>query len=478
MPHLSKRFPAFLCWIFFCVLASFFILECDDLYFQYWTYDSVTDFLLTNPAQADAAGVPQNGRYAGNALGILLSKLQYHGFGALRAVFLGSCLFFFCCLAGRWGDSSGRAHRFWLGFAGLVLCPVILWKEVLSWSASFCNYLIPILFLLLEVSCFRFGSASPLKNAGLFLLAFLGQLFSETMTAFFLLLDGLFLLIALAKKDRAKFRTALCLLSGALLGAGAMFSDSGYTALDQDPLGRSIGISGAKATLFAVVSDTIFENIFAQSMIALLFHRLFRCDSRRWVRASSAGLCITVCVCCALSLAKRLGLPVPLSVRLLLCLGIAGFMLILYLALKKSETKLWIGVWAVCYLGMTVVLMLINPISPRHYFLHYILLFLTVIELYNQAGWLPAKGLAVVSAVTAAGLLMIYHANFTVDQQRTELIHDAMEQGRTAVTLPLVPHPQYTINETTSKGDVSFIYYYDDPWDIRFTFVPRDQWTP
>ena len=58
------------------VLAALFVPESDDCYFVYWQYDSWTDFLLTRPVTDEAriVSVPQNGRYLGNLLGVLLAK--------------------------------------------------------------------------------------------------------------------------------------------------------------------------------------------------------------------------------------------------------------------------------------------------------------------------------------------------------------------------------------------------------------------
>lgn len=476
--RIKRILPVVFCWLFFCLLAFFFIPECDDLYFEYWDFASVADFFGTTPIQADAAGVPQNGRYLGNALGVVMSKLLRLGLPGLRALFLGSCLFLFCLLTGSYGEAKDRSRRILLGFAALTLCPVILWQEVLSWSASFCNYLVPVLFLLIEAICFRYREPSPGMSAGLLILAFLGQLFSETMSAFTLMLSALWCLLALVKKDRPRFIAALCMLAGAALGALLMFSDPGYSALDSDPMGRSIGLSGAKATLFAVLTDTLFENILLLPLCALLFRQKFRADHRRWVRLSVSGLCLTALCCVVLSLARRMGLGVPLSIRLVLSLAAAALIFALYLALEKGETKLWMGLWAVCYLGMTAVLMLINPISPRHYFIHYVLLFLALVELYNEVRWLPVRSLLTAAAVAGLCLSFVYHANYATDCRRTVLIQEAMARGDTALTLPLVPYPQYTINETTAKGDVSFIYYYEAPWDLDFTFVPFDECNP
>ena len=71
------------------VLAALFFLESDDCYFVYWQYDSWKDFLLTRPdtTEAQIVGVPQNGRYLGNLIGVLLAKSYETPLFFLRVVY-------------------------------------------------------------------------------------------------------------------------------------------------------------------------------------------------------------------------------------------------------------------------------------------------------------------------------------------------------------------------------------------------------
>ena len=56
------------------MLGLLFVPECDDCYFIFWKFDSWQDLLLTRPNTQDAlvVGVPHNGRYLGNLLGLIL----------------------------------------------------------------------------------------------------------------------------------------------------------------------------------------------------------------------------------------------------------------------------------------------------------------------------------------------------------------------------------------------------------------------
>lgn len=48
--------------------------------------------------------------------------------------------------------------------------------------------------------------------------------------------------------------------------------------------------------------------------------------------------------------------------------------------------------------------------------------------------------------------------------------------GASQITLPLVPFPQFTANEMAGKGDIVYLVYHQQPWDISFTFVPYEDW--
>ena len=73
------RLPAVLALAGLLLLGLLFVPECDDCYFVYWTFDSVKDWLLTRPVTEGATivGVPENGRYLGNLLGVLQGKLYF-----------------------------------------------------------------------------------------------------------------------------------------------------------------------------------------------------------------------------------------------------------------------------------------------------------------------------------------------------------------------------------------------------------------
>ena len=86
-----RRWDVLLSAALFLLLALLFVPECDDCYFIYWDFASWKDFLLVRPIPQEGVvlGVPSNGRYLGNLLGLILGKLAFSPLWPLRVLILG-----------------------------------------------------------------------------------------------------------------------------------------------------------------------------------------------------------------------------------------------------------------------------------------------------------------------------------------------------------------------------------------------------
>ena len=163
-----------------------FVPECDDCYFVYWSFDSLRDWLLTRPSTAgvEIVGVPENGRYLGNLLGVLQGKLYFIPVVGpiLRGLLMGGALWALVYLLARRARRGpvGRGEAFSMALALVLLAPRGIWQEALSWGAGLVNYLLPmvILLVLLELFARRRPPSALLAGA----LAFCGCLFMETAT--------------------------------------------------------------------------------------------------------------------------------------------------------------------------------------------------------------------------------------------------------------------------------------------------------
>ena len=154
------RLPAALALIGLALLGLLFVPECDDCYFVYWSFDSLRDWLLTRPSTAgvEIVGVPENGRYLGNLLGVLQGKLYFVPVVGpiLRGLLMGGALWALVCLLARRARRGpvGRGEAFSMALALVLLAPRGIWQEALSWGAGLVNYLLPMVILLVLLELF------------------------------------------------------------------------------------------------------------------------------------------------------------------------------------------------------------------------------------------------------------------------------------------------------------------------------------
>ena len=152
--HTTNWAPAALTVLGLVLLGLLFVPECDDCYFVYWSFDSLRDWLLTRPSTAGAeiVGVPENGRYLGNFLGVLQGKLYFVPWVGpiLRGVLMGGAMSALVFLLARRAQSTavGLGEALAAALALVLLAPRGIWQEGFSWGAGLVNYLLPLLLLL------------------------------------------------------------------------------------------------------------------------------------------------------------------------------------------------------------------------------------------------------------------------------------------------------------------------------------------
>ena len=237
-------------------LGLLFVPECDDCYFVFWKFDSLWDWLMTQPSTegAQIVGVPENGRYLGNFLGVLQGKLYFVPLlgPVLRGLWMGGALCALAALLARQiqsgPDAGGEALT--LALALVLLAPRGIWQEGFSWGAGLVNYLLPLLLLLLLLEWFSRPDPPPWPRVGALALA--ACLFVEPVT---LLLAAAGSLAALLRRRGPWRRPALALCFGSWLGTALMFSDSGYWSGSYET--RQVDLSLALDHLNIIVAEIL-----------------------------------------------------------------------------------------------------------------------------------------------------------------------------------------------------------------------------
>lgn len=428
-----RRWDVLLSAALFLLLALLFVPECDDCYFIYWDFASWKDFLLVRPIPQEGVvlGVPSNGRYLGNLLGLILGKLAFSPLWPLRVLILGG------------------------GMLGLTLL------------------LLPLLLLLRQ--------GRPDRWPLVLLLSLSIGLFTEHNTAYLVLLSSAMALAGLVPALRGllpapSLRAAL--LAGSWAGLALSMTNSVFAQVDSGL--RGVGLDLARDNLPVIFTEVLLRPIPLCLTISLLLLWLVRRQGcPRW----------RLWACLLLPLHLYIGydrLLVVLKRRDLyreecLWLGLALALLWLILAAEwrggADRRELWF--WVASLLVVTGPMLVVSPVNARMFFSSYLFLCLAASVLFRRA---RAEGLRPLTrlnrAAAAAGVLLVavYACNAAVWVHRLDTARAQADGGASQITLPLVPFPQFTANEMAGKGDIVYLVYHQQPWDISFTFVPYEDW--
>lgn len=459
------------------VLGLLFIPECDDCYFIFWKFDSWQDLLLTRPNTQDAlvVGVPHNGRYLGNLLGVLQAKLYITPFAFLRGLLLGGSLIALVLLLTRRFQSRrvSRGEAFLLSAALVMLSSRGLWQQVYSWGAALVNYLLPMLGLLVLLGWMEKNPKGPIPLARTALLALACCLFMETVTIYLALVALAVLVWAwLCCRDRLSGAAALC--AGSWLGAAIMFLSPGYAQAGSDT--RSVGLELAWDNLHRIVTDTfvlpVVVTTFISAMLVLLLHRQGCPRWKLW-----GGILLLIHLACLFFAVGDLFRAWSLygDVQLILGVLMAVMWLVCLAQWQGRQAKLRVLLLALSLCVLNGPLLFVSPVGPRNLFPGYVVLMLVAGELYACAraqGLRPIYWLRFPLAGACVLLVALYACNFTVYHQRLAYANQQVEEGADSLTLPLVPFNGWVTNELPGKGDISYLVYRETPWDVSFTFVP------
>ncbi len=202
-----------------------------------------------------------------------------------------------------------------LSLLGMAVMPADLFRQTVVWASGFSNYMPPVLLTLcyLLLVWDLWGDTTPVQSKWGPLCALLiggcGALFMEHVTLYNLALAVAVLVFSKIKHHRT-YATHWCFLSGALVGAGIMFTNSAYgfisTGKDQFSY-RSMAIGGTVQRYFDTIGKNIFHisnyltecnavlNVLLAALFCIVLHRLFKKGSvtksrRVWLTVSAGVL--------------------------------------------------------------------------------------------------------------------------------------------------------------------------------------------
>lgn len=235
-----------LIFVWFAIFRYFLILGGDD--FFWW--GSKGKYLLDHGFVGDVKnfGGSGNGRYIGSILAIYTMKSKI--IGILVYGIVGTLLIYFM-----WKVSKKTWIALLISLFGILLMPLCLFSDILSWNSAFVNYVPPIITSLFFIhTVLQKNQYDKITAVLTFIVMFFGEFFLESMTIYQLLLTfGTLLFYYHKNKD---IRLAIYGLLASILGSIIMFLNGSYY------LNNTNGYRSAAGGISEVINNYVFQTHF------------------------------------------------------------------------------------------------------------------------------------------------------------------------------------------------------------------------
>lgn len=246
----NKWYLLLFCYL--CVLAYIFPYTHDD---WYWG----TDFGIS---AFNSAFENVNGRYLGNLLVFVLTRSKI-----IKMLVIAITLFLLFLLIKK--NCQNKKESLLLGIILIFSINSFVFKQTISWTSGFVNYVVPMLGLLSFIYILIYKKKDlSLKTTLIMLpLGIINSLFMENLTIYNLILSITIIIYLALKKQNQKGYILYFL--GSLIGTIIMFSNNTYAHLflGNDTYGeRSISFSNIISSSISkyiniIVPDLLFNNV-------------------------------------------------------------------------------------------------------------------------------------------------------------------------------------------------------------------------
>lgn len=365
------------------------------------------------------------------------------------------------------------------GWQGLLLCafgvlalPREMFAQIYPWAAGFFNYVPPVVMLLGCLELVRpvldgdVLAERPGRASAVFLLGFGQQLFIENNTLY-ALCASLVLLIWYGLERRKWSPCLLAFFLGCALGAALLFASPSYRLIAQDGGAYQSGLGGGLAGLLAAARENLPEvtqyfllgHPLPHALLVILVLTHWRRGGRRtqmdWLLAALLVL----------------GIPVLSRSWVVTAVWWLAFAAALWRWMPGRPCQGWTLFLWLSAPAAAGPLLFVNPIGPRCLFLSYVLV-LAVLGILLQS-MKPGRWLTPAAAVLAVGIFCYCFGIFLplhkVEEQRTQIIQEALNSGRTEVAIPAYHHDGWLWDADNAPKMEQF-YFQKQSGDLRILF--------
>lgn len=380
-----------------------------------------------------------------------------------------------------------------LGIFLLTSLPQSLFQQTYGWFSGFANYVPPaILFLAWFNWTESIYTEGMVRESRWKLLALpLGvatQLFCEHVTLF-AVVYALWMVIYTKAKSGKVYLLHLLYLSGTVLGAVLMFSNTAYRA-DSGKISGYKSISASLTVMVSQLRETVIDFLFINNWLlnSVLAITLIWLLIRRGKRSlADTAIAIIVCGYAFYSVWHSVcpewvffsNQAVNDSIELLMTLAFFVSVLLCIWRNVDPRHRLSICILLLCSAAAAAPLMAVSPTGARCYYFCYVMQCMALLKLIQYllqekslSLWYPALVAAVAVTVLGAVYIRIYMANGVTDRYRQEQIEAAVESGAEEVVLPIMPYPswRYMTEPVNDSWLKNFKEFYGIPEDMTVVF--------
>lgn len=438
-----------------------------------------------------------NGRVLGNALSLVLVHIPW--LRTLVSAAVTALLVFFV--------SRNAGQR---SFAGTVLAgtlvffvPISIFCEVYGWFSGFNNYAVPIIFVTAYVYMIRElfqgerVELTVMRAVAALICGFASTLFVENVTVY-VLVCALGVIVWHLIRTRKLSIVTILFLVGAITGALIMFRSPSYRMISDgtDPY-RTVG-SGLAGTLELIKNVTykpVTDNYFRGStfLTLLLTGTSLAVLLKSKKKTGACGVIRKLCVvsisvsCTYFMVWNSLYESSPMTRYAYIFLDLAfeilffvSVCLVQLLYIDEREIGSRAFFFFVSGLITAAPMLVVTPVGGRCLYATYIF---NVIALLNMLTYLVQEmrvdperltlPASIICATLFGSYLYIISDIAHVTNEKIEYAYEKIEEGETALTLPL-PYNAQIIKQ--NGKDHAFVYPETGGQKLELTFVSYDEW--
>ena len=458
---------------FFAILAILFPYTGDD-----WAWGSQIGIDRLNTFFDN-----YNGRYFGNFLILAISRSK-----TLKVVLMALCYYGSCWLCYKY-TLSKRNVSLLLAAVLFFAMPRAIFMQSVVWASGFANYVPPALISVAYVLLVRNITGEERPRYGkllwipVLIMGFCGALFIENLTVFNICLGAAVIGYVIVRFKRC-YAVHIGFLTGAVGGAGWMFSNSAYSSIykgtdEYRQVATGLGgiIKRCLGNGYAICDYVIVANcwvcLVASALLLLLAVQFIKGTGhgkqKTYVKGAMAvnGLCLAAILCKNLLLTGLVHTAVKLLMMLVAVLYAVSVLVIVLLCVAKSRRSRML--FPFCCIPVSVApLLLVSPIGPRCFYISYLLTIVFVTDLFsyvvNESGIKKADNKRLLWSLGTVALLQVilYVSIFLpidqYDTKRNEFAKLQSDRGESQIVISSLPNEQFLWTSDPTK----------EPWNTRY----------